>query len=198
MRKSMKYFIQKIVVFILVLTLMLPLLHPFKVKAYETLSKASWFDGSIFDIIFKETTLDLKLDTYINDLYIYSYDTYQDYNGEVKNTSVSYKLTGTTGKNVYIGNTNSSYAKQRDIRVYLENVTIGAGNSINVYSVFENSTNVVELINSSESTISNLILNEKANVVLNLESDLTINTLNLGINSSLTVNLNGYKLNIGS
>ena len=51
MRKSMKYFIQKIVVFILVLTLMLPLLHPFRVKAYETLSKASWFDGSIFDIL---------------------------------------------------------------------------------------------------------------------------------------------------
>lgn len=198
MKRYTDYILKKLIILFLMLTLMLPILHPFKVKAYETLSKASWFDGSIFDVIFKETTLDLELNTYINDLYIYSYDTYKDYSGEIKNTSISYKLSGISNKNIYVGNTDSNYAKQKDIKIYFENITISEGKSINIYPVYNNSAYYVDIINDKESSISNFILEEKAIVNIKLNEDLIISTLNLGANSILNIDLNGNNLNIGS
>ncbi len=167
MKKYTELILKKITMLVLFLTLLLPIVHPFRVKAYETLSNKSWFEGSFIDVIFKEATFDLDLNPFINDLYIYSYDSYKDYKGDYKQTTVAYNLTGNSNYNIYIGNTNNEYAKEKDIKIYLENVSLGDNNSMNIYPVFTDNLYKVEIINEKNQIFLHLSLKKMLLLALN-------------------------------
>lgn len=146
---------------------------------------------------------DIDLSTFNGDLIVYNDIYYVDATGTITaNASAQFSLTGTAVHSVQIGDSPVegdpiTSPVERDIPLILKTVTMGEGCVFAVKPV-NYGTNTVKISVSEDSSIHTLTVEANAKLELTLNAPLSIDALNLGDGSVLTVSTNGYELTLGS
>jgi len=149
------------------------------------------------------TELELLLNQYTSDLYIYNYICYTTPAGETQTTSGNavFSLKGASGYNLYIGDVAGTEGTMRpldsNIEIALNGVTLAAGKKLTVSPV-NGGARAINASVTAASTIDNVTLKAGARLNLDLSADITVNTVILEEGSSLTVNTNGNTVNMPS
>lgn len=159
----------------------------------------------------------IELSGYTRNLNIFSQNAFNlaSDSTPVANAASGYTLTGTAAYDIVIGDRDASYTDEisapvnADISVVMNSVTVGEGKSVTVRKVYGGANRVIMTTQTREGTdgnsqpypatsISTLTVEEYAKLTLTLADDTTITALNLGEDSELVINTNGYTLTVGS
>lgn len=159
----------------------------------------------------------IELSGYTRNLNIFSQNAFNlaSDSTPVANAASGYTLTGTAAYDIVIGDRDASYTDEisapvnADISVVMNSVTVGESKSVTVRKVYDGANRVIMTTQTREGTdgnnqpypatsISTLTVEEYAKLTLTLADDTTITALNLGEDSELVINTNGYTLTVGS
>lgn len=141
------------------------------------------------------TTLDMS--QYSEDLYIYNYLSYTNASGDILGGAAAYRITGISNRSIFIGDAESYEGAdvyrplEQDITISVDELQMGENTAVTIRQVYGGSQKVILNVDQA-SQIEALSIEDGAALELNLDADISIQSLALGKDSSLTVHTNGH------
>lgn len=141
------------------------------------------------------TTLDMS--QYSEDLYIYNYLSYTNASGDILGGAAAYRITGIANRSIFIGDAESYEGAdvyrplEQDITISVDELQMGENTAVTIRQVYGGSQKVILNVDQA-SQIEALSIEDGAALELNLDADISIQSLALGKDSSLTVHTNGH------
>ena len=144
-------------------------------------------------------SLSLDLSKYSQDFSVYNHLNYTDATGGLQNVSgeTVYTLTGNSKVNVNVGDNALQSVLDHDISLAFNNLTVGDGKSITVFPVYRGARTARITVNGA-SSVSSLVIAPGAKVNVTLAANLTLQSLTLGEDASLTIQTGTHTVTVNS